>query len=297
MANHYPETTRINPGARRYRNAFHPLSECSESNSLVWPFMTDLPSNKQLMDLTGKRALVTGAAKGIGAAIACRLAEAGVHVTIADIDPAGRDTAAAIVSRGMSADYVSCDITDATQLSDAVAVAAADEVLDILVNNAGIFPTTGPIGDVTDEFVHRMLEINVRAQYSAARDASRLMTRGGSIVNLASIAAIRGGANISAYTVSKAAVVGMTRAFASELGPRGIRVNAIAPGIIDTPGVQAQMEPLRAGGLEIDKAIASNPLRIGGQPDHIARAALFLCSDLAAFVTGHVLVVDGGATA
>ena len=259
--------------------------------------MTDLPSNHQLIDLTGKRALVTGAAKGIGAAIASRLAEAGAHVTIADLDPAGRNTVASLVARGLSADYVSCDITDATQLSDTVVLAAGDGALDILVNNAGIFPTTGPIGNVTDEFVQRMLEINVRAQYSAARDASRLMTHGGSIVNLASIAAIRGGANISAYTVSKAAVVGMTRAFANELGARGIRVNAIAPGIIDTPGVQAQLEPLKAGGLDIDKAIASNPLRIAGQPDHIARAALFLCSDLAAFVTGLVLVVDGGATA
>jgi NAD(P)-dependent dehydrogenase (short-subunit alcohol dehydrogenase family) len=259
--------------------------------------MTDLPANSQLIDLTGKRALVTGAAKGIGAAIASRLAAAGAHVTIADLDPAGMDTADTLVARGLSADYVTCDITDATQLTDAVAVAAGDGALAILVNNAGIFPTTGPINAVTDDFVQRMLEINVRAQYSAARDAARLMTHGGSIVNLASIAAIRGGANISAYTVSKAAVVGMTRAFANELGPRGIRVNAIAPGIIDTPGVQAQLGPLKAGGLDIDQAITANPLRIGGRPDHIARAALFLCSDLAAFVTGHILVVDGGATA
>jgi NAD(P)-dependent dehydrogenase (short-subunit alcohol dehydrogenase family) len=259
--------------------------------------MTDLPANSQLIDLTGKRALVTGAAKGIGAAIANRLAAAGAHVTIADLDPAGRGTADSLVARGLSAEYVTCDITDATQLTDAVAVAAGDGALAILVNNAGIFPTTGPINAVTDDFVQRMLEINVRAQYSAARDAARHMTHGGSIVNLASIAAIRGGANISAYTVSKAAVVGMTRAFANELGPRGIRVNAIAPGIIDTPGVQAQLEPLKAGGLDIDQAIAANPLRIGGRPDHIARAALFLCSDLAAFVTGHILVVDGGATA
>ena len=260
--------------------------------------MTDDDTNEELIDLTGRRALVTGAAKGIGAAIAARLAAAGAHVTIADLDDlAGRATADGLTARGHSASSVHCDVTDPTQLADAVAVAAGDDALDILVNNAGIFPTTGPIDAVTDAFVEHMLDVNVRAQYSAARDAARLMTRGGSIVNLASIAAIRGGANISAYTVSKAAVVGMTRAFAGELGPRGIRVNAIAPGIIDTPGVQEQMAPLRAGGLDIDKAIAANPLRIGGRPDHIARAALFLCSGLAEFITGQVLVVDGGATA
>lgn len=258
--------------------------------------MTDVTAT-QLIDLSGKRALVTGAAKGIGAAIASRLAEAGAHVTLSDLDPAGKATADALVAAGRSADFVTCDISDPTQLADAIGLASGDDALDILVNNAGIYPTTGPIDSVTDAFVHRMLDVNVRAQYSAARDAARRMTRGGSIVNLASIAAVRGGTNITAYSVSKAAVVGLTKSFANELGPKGIRVNAIAPGIIDTPGVQEQMAPLKAGGLDIDKSIAANPLRIAGQPDHIARAALFLSSDLAAFVTGVLLVVDGGATA
>ena len=117
------------------------------------------------------------------------------------------------------------------------------------------------------------------------------------IVNMASVAAIRGGANISAYAASKAAVVAMTRAHANELGPQGIRVNAIAPGIIDTPGVQEQMAPLKAGGLDIDKRIAANPVGIAGQPDHIACGVLFLVSDLARFVSGHLLVIDGGSTA
>jgi 2-dehydro-3-deoxy-D-gluconate 5-dehydrogenase len=260
--------------------------------------MTDIASTiSDLVDLRGKRALVTGATKGIGAATARRLAEAGAHVTVADMDPSGRATADALVADGLSASFVTCDVTDAEQLRDAVAAAADGERLDVLVNNAGIFPTTGPIDAVTDEFVSRMLEVNVRAQYSASRDAARLMTDGGAIVNIASIAGIRGGANISAYAASKAAVMGLTRAFANELGPKGIRVNAIAPGVIDTPGVQAQMEPLKAGGLDIEKVIAGNPLRIAGQPDHIARVALFLASDLAAFVNGHVIVVDGGATA
>ncbi|MEX0847111.1 MAG: SDR family oxidoreductase [Ilumatobacteraceae bacterium] len=251
------------------------------------------PALTQLIDLTGRKALVTGGAKGIGAAIAARLIEAGAFVTVADLDSDGRAPAEA----AGAAAFVTCDITDATQLDEAMGVASDGGQLDILINNAGIYPTTGPIDQVTDEFVLRMLDVNVRAQYSAARNAARLMTGGGSIVNLASIAGVRGGKNITAYAASKAGVIGLTRAFANELGPRGIRVNAIAPGIIDTPGVQAQMAPLKAGGLDIDAAVAANPLHIAGQPDHVARAALFLASDLAAFVNGVLLVVDGGATA
>jgi NAD(P)-dependent dehydrogenase (short-subunit alcohol dehydrogenase family) len=240
---------------------------------------------------------VTGAAKGIGAAIASRLAEAGAHVTLADVDAAGAETADAIASHGRSAEFVRCDITSTDDVRAAVSAASQEGALDILVNNAGIFPTTGPLANVSDEFVHTMLDVNVRAQYSVTREASSAMTSGGCVVNLASIAGLRGGANISAYATSKAAVIGMTHAFAAELGARGIRVNAIAPGVIDTPGVQDQLSPLRAAGVNIDAAISANPLRTVGQPDHVARAALFLVSDLAAFVNGAVLVVDGGATA
>ena len=252
----------------------------------------DLPTLTELIDLSGKRALVTGGSKGIGAACAQRLVEAGAHVTIADIDPAGADTAAA---RG--AEFVACDITDAEQLEAAVDAAAGNDGLDILVNNAGIYPTTGPVAKVTDEFIDRMLDVNVRAQFSATREAAARMPKGGAIVNMASIAALGGGANISAYSASKGAVVSLTQAHANELGPQGIRVNAIAPGIIDTPGVQDQMEPLRQGGLDIDKRIAANPVGLAGQPDHIARGVLFLVSDLAEFVNGHLLVIDGGSTA
>ena len=245
-----------------------------------------------LIDLGGRRAFVTGGAGGIGAAISRRLVEAGATVTIGDIAVDVADAAAAMGATG-----VLCDITDAGQVDAALDVASGGHDLDILVNNAGIFPTTGPMLDATDGFVHRMLDVNVRAQFSVARESAKRMGGGGSIVSLASIAGLGGGANISAYSASKAAVIALTRAFAIELGPRGIRVNAIAPGIIETPGVQEQLAPLRAGGIDIDKRIAANPVGIAGQPDHIARAALFLVSDLAEFVSGHTLVVDGGATA
>ncbi|MFK8025617.1 MAG: SDR family NAD(P)-dependent oxidoreductase [Ilumatobacter sp.] len=246
----------------------------------------------ELIDLTGKRAFVTGGGKGIGASIARRLSEAGASVTIGDIDPAAAAAAAA-----SGASFVECDVSNPAELVAGVDAAAGADGLDIMVNNAGIFPTTGPMADAGDDFVSRMLDINVRALFSASREAAGHLGPGGSIVNLASIAGLGGGAGISAYSASKAAVVALTRAFARELGPRGIRVNAIAPGIIDTPGVQDQLAPLKASGVDVERRIASNPLGVAGHPDHIARAAVFLVSGLAEFVTGHTLIVDGGSTA
>ena len=254
--------------------------------------MGQLLSISELIDLSGKHGIVTGGLKGIGQAITQRLVECGAKVLIADSDPSINDCSNTEL---MTFQY--CDVTKTTDLVAAITSASDQQGIDFIVNNAGIFPTTGPIENVTDEFVSRMLEVNVRAQYSASREASKYLREGGSIVNIASIAALRGGANISAYSTSKAAVIGLTQSFAQELGPKGIRVNAIAPGIIDTPGVQDQLAPLKAGGLDIENAIASNPLRLAGQPDYIARAAIFLVSDLSSFITGHTLVVDAGSTA
>jgi len=252
----------------------------------------NLPTLAALADLSGKRAAVTGGGKGIGAAIATRLVEAGAVVTIADLDPD-----AAQFAESIGAGFAHCDISESTQLADALDQAAGSDGLNILVNNAGIFPTTGSLREVSDEFVHRMLDVNVRSQFSATREGVARMPHGGSIINMASIAALGGGANISAYAASKSAVISLTKASAHEFGPQGIRVNAIAPGIIDTPGVQDQLAPLKAGGLDIEARIAANPVGLTGQPDHIARGVVFLASDLAEFVSGHLLVIDGGARA
>ena len=251
------------------------------------------PPISEMTYLGGRRAFVTGGGKGIGLAIAARLVEAGASVTIGDLDPAGEAAATAIGAR-----FQRCDITDPADVVAALdAACAPSDSPQILVNNAGIFPTTGPMLHAADDFVSRMLDVNVRATYSVAREAAKRMTAGGAIVNIASIAGLGGGANISAYSASKAAVIALTRAFANELGPLGIRVNAVAPGIIDTPGVQQQLAPLKASGVDLERRIAANPLGIAGHPDHVARAVLFLVSDLAVFVNGDVLVVDGGSRA
>jgi NAD(P)-dependent dehydrogenase (short-subunit alcohol dehydrogenase family) len=240
-----------------------------------------------LISLAGKRALVTGGAMGIGRAICERFVEAGAIVTAADLHE----------NKTLGYACVQCDVTNADDVMAAVAAASDGQPLDILVNNAGIYPVTGPIEHATDEFIARMLDVNVRAQYTVAREAAKAMLHGGTIINIGSIAGLRGGSNITAYATSKAAIIGLTRSFASELGPKGIRVNAIAPGVIDTPGVQDQLAPLKASGIDVEKIINANPLRISGAPDHIATTAVFLASDMAAFVTGQILAVDGGATA
>ena len=169
--------------------------------------------------------------------------------------------------------------------------------LDIWVNNAGIFPTTGPAIDADDEFVDRMLHVNVRGTYAGAREAARRMTNGGVIVNLTSTAGFKASAGISAYVASKHAVVGITKALALELGPLGIRVLAVAPTIIDTPGVRDQMAPLAEAGVDVEARVAANPLGRMGVPDDVARVVLFCCTDMAAFMTGSTVAVDAGSLA
>lgn len=253
-----------------------------------------------LYSLAGRRAVVTGGAKGIGAATAARLAESGADVLIADIDLSGAATVATDLAArfGHRTASIGIDIADTDSI-----VAAADFCvrtlggIDIWVNNAGIYPTTGPAIDATDDFVDRLLTVNVRGTYAGAREAAKRMAAGGVIVNLASTTGFRAAPGISAYVTSKHAVVGLTKSLAVEFGPLDIRVVGVAPGPIDTPGVQEQMAPLKAAGLDVAAVMSRTLLGRGGQADDIGRVVTFLATDMAAWIHGEVVVVDAGSLA
>ncbi|MEM8904207.1 MAG: glucose 1-dehydrogenase [Actinomycetota bacterium] len=261
--------------------------------------VTDHPL-ADLISLSGRRAVVTGGARGIGAAICRRLAEAGAAVAVADLDGDAASAAAAelVEAHGVRAIGVPVDVGSPEALA-ALADRAVEDLggLDVWVNNAGIFPTTGPVLEATDDFVARMLDVNVRGTFNGAREAALRMGSGGVIVNLSSTAAFRAAPGISAYAASKAAVRQLTQNLAVELGPAGIRVLAIAPGPIDTPGVRDQLAPLREAGVDVERSMAQNPLGRGGVADDIARVVLFCCSDLALFMTGATLPVEAGSLA
>lgn len=261
-----------------------------------------LPS---LIDLGGKAAVVTGAARGIGAAIAARFAEAGASVLLSDLDAeAVQATAANIREQGGRAIAMTAD---ASKVADAEAtIARAVEQLggvDILVNNAGTFPFA-PALQVTEELWDRVMGLNLKGAFFHTQAAARRMVaqgRGGKIINLASVEAMQPIGFLVHYAASKAGVVAMTKALALELGPT-IQVNAIAPGGIQTPGMLASTEkflallgvPPEVGHKQAGKYAQRLPLKRAGEPDEVARAALFLASPLSAFMTGSIVVVDGG---
>jgi 3-oxoacyl-[acyl-carrier protein] reductase len=229
-------------------------------------------------------AVVTGAGRGIGRATAKRLAEDGFGIAVLDLDRALADgTAHEIVSAGGAATAHQIDVRDE---------AACDTVLGslgpiaALVNNAGIFDVR-MFDDVTADDFRRMFEINLIPLFLMTRTASRAMQRGGKVVNLASRAYL-GAPNYAHYVASKGAVASLTRGLALELAPKGIMVNAIAPGPIATDMVKAR--------VDIDKAAlaAQQPLGVLGEPEDIANAISFLASPRTAFITGQILLVDGG---
>ncbi|MDH3600093.1 MAG: SDR family oxidoreductase [Candidatus Tectomicrobia bacterium] len=248
---------------------------------------------------SGKSAMVTGAAKGIGKATALALARQGASVAIVDIQAEGAEqTASEVRQLGVEALAAPTDVADSSQVNSAVErVAAKLGRIDMLVNNAYISGGYAPVPETTDEVWNRVLSVNLTGYFNCARAVSRVMIEqgGGVIVNLSSGAGIRG--SISAgvqYSASKAGIIGLTKGLAADLSPHGIRVNCIAPGVIDTdlgaPGTgwtRAELE--RYGQRDV-------ALGRFGQPEDIADVIVFLLSDASRFMTGEVIAVDGGAS-
>ncbi len=255
----------------------------------------------ELIDLTDRSAVVTGGARGIGEAIATRLAEAGANVYIGDIDEvAAKSAADRLVARGFAALGGALDASDRHSV-EAFAELVTREFggIDIWVNNAGIYPMA-PALEMDEDLWDRVLDLNLKGTFFGSQIAARHMGEtGGVILNLASTAGFRGSPLATHYVASKHGVRGLTRSLAAEFAPMGIRVVALAPTLIETPGIAEAMPAFEAMGLDdvIDQMVAALPLGRTGVPDDVARVALFCVSDLAGFVTGSTIPVDGGALA
>ena len=256
----------------------------------------------ELFDLSGKGAVVTGGAMGIGQAIAFRLAEAGASVMIADIDlEAANQTVEQIKATGSKAQAIRADARSAADAKKvAQATVEAFGSLDILVNNAGIYPLL-PFMEVGEELWDRVLSVNLKGPFFYSQAAAEQMIkagRGGKIINIASIDGLHPNGDAAHYNASKGGVIMLTKALALELAPQQILVNAVAPGGIVTPGSKATTTTLAARGIdlvEVGKKIkARTPLGHAGRPDDIAKVVLFAASAAADYMTGSLLLVDGG---
>lgn len=252
-----------------------------------------LTRSSDLIDLTGQTAIVTGAAMGIGLGIACRLHDAGANVLLADLEVAAAERAGASLRarRDASAAAVEADVSDARSVKAMVRAAVeAFGRVDILVNNAGIYPML-PLAQLDAEHFRRIVDVNLTGLFLCTKEASGRMIeqgRGGRIINITSIDALHPSmVGLAGYDASKHGAWGFTKNVALELAPHGIRVNAIAPGGVRTPGTEGTEEQMRAFAALI-------PMGRLGDADEIGRVALFLASDLSSYMTGAQIVVDGG---
>ena len=249
-----------------------------------------------LFDLTGKVAVVTGSSRGIGRAIAEEFAKAGAKVVVSSrTEEACAPVVEAIIEAGGEAVAIPCHIGKKDDLQALVDRTIAKwGRIDTLICNAAINPVYGPMSDLTDEAFDKIMGTNVRSTLNLCNMVLPGMAEngGGTVVLLSSIAGIRGNAVIGAYGISKAAEAALARNLAIEWGPKGIRVNALAPGLVKTDFARALWEDPERRARSEEK----NPLRRIGDPVDIAGVALFLATDASAYVTGQTIVADGGET-
>ena len=242
--------------------------------------------------LTGKTALVTGAARGIGKAIALKFAAEGANVAFTDlvVDENGKATEDEIAAFGVKAKGYASNAADFAQTEEVVKQVKEDfGSIDILVNNAGI-TKDGLMLRMTEAQWDAVIAVNLKSAFNFIHACTPIMMRqkGGSIINMASVVGVHGNAGQCNYSASKAGMIALAKSIAQEMGAKGIRANAIAPGFIETAMTAALSEDVRA---EWCKKI---PLRRGGTPEDVANVALFLASDLSAYVSGQVIQIDGG---
>lgn len=248
--------------------------------------------NKNMNLLAGKTALVTGAARGIGKALALKFAAEGANVAFTDlvIDENGKQTEEEIAALGVKAKGYASNAADFAQTEEVVAKIKEDfGTIDILVNNAGI-TKDGLMMRMSEAQWDAVIAVNLKSAFNFIHAVLPIMMRqrSGSIINMASVVGVHGNAGQANYAASKAGLIALAKSIAQEVGSRGIRANAIAPGFIETAMTAALPEEVRA---EWCKKI---PLRRGGKVEDIANVALFLASDMSSYVSGQVIQVDGG---
>ncbi|MGE4069898.1 MAG: glucose 1-dehydrogenase [Lysobacterales bacterium] len=248
-------------------------------------------------DYAGRTALITGAAGGIGSATALAFAAAGARVVLADIAESGAQLAQAIVDQGGKAWFVRTDVTRVEQIESLLAQTLSyGGSLDFAFNNAGIEEENARLGESDEALFDRMMAINVKGVWACMRAELQVMKAQGHgvIINTASVAGLVGAPRHAIYGASKHAVIGLTKSAAAEYGKAGIRVNAVCPGVIRTAMYQRMLDQ----GLADEQGIRRlHPIGRIGEVEEIAGAVLWMCSEQAAFMTGHSMTIDGGMTA
>ena len=242
--------------------------------------------------LTGKTALITGAARGIGKAIALKFASEGANIAFTDlvIDENGKATEEEIAALGVKVKGYASNAADFAQSAEVVNQVKEDfGSIDILVNNAGI-TKDGLMLRMTEAQWDAVIGVNLKSAFNFIHACTPIMMRqkGGSIINMASVVGVHGNAGQCNYSASKAGMIALAKSIAQEMGAKGIRANAIAPGFIETAMTEALSEEVRK------EWIKGIPLRRGGTPEDVANIALFLASDMSSYVSGQVIQVDGG---